>query len=897
MRADRVSVAALVQYLATMRRLPCALVLLAACGGDSESTEALGLDLVVRFGSQFPISTLKAEATWKEDGTEVVQAVLPYVGPPITRSVGLRIDLPASAAGLDTVVVVVGRAPDGERLVQGQTTLAAAVDGRTSAEITLAPPSVCGDGFWVEGECDDGNQVAGDGCSAECRPEPGYTCTGQPSRCRRCGDGRVDAPEACDDGNQVDGDGCSSTCQTEAEVEVRWTRQWRWAALETDTPTFSEVAFASLEPDAADRIVFVSGTLAGDQRATVGLELALDETVIDEFGHEVRGPATDRGPGFVTFEVVPADAASRRLSVRLRSSAGAGRVRDLRIIAARVPPGADLSFISRDAEPERTGYDVVLDRLDIPAEQAGRYLILAKMSLTERPGNSTAQGWLELPDRRRQPVDERGASFSASREPLSPLFTAAVLDVAEGGSSVRLKGHSSGTEFSSLENWAAAEARFRQPLNVSGPASPGYAVRFSFDHARHVALGRSEPNGDDVIVMFSPNAAGEAPRPLHRVVDPGSDWNRSDTTLWFRLAEDVPSDGSGQYAIYFGGPTEVLDDPQQVFAFYDDFTGSTLDPARWRFSDDEVDNNLSIDGGQLSVRGRATLVARAGAPPTNSRWEARLRLTAERPNGLTYLGVGALGSLSARFEGGAFTSTGDGHRVETLIAGRDVEIQAPLGTHVYAITRADEQTVDFAQDDTDLASLIVAPTTEDAFGITIANEGTDAAVYDWVRVRPYVSPEPSVSVDELQGAAGVAASRFRYRKLAALRLDAWAAANLSEESEQAVRTQGEYTEVAALTAAQGEGPRLVLQSVRVGGANDADRRRRGEVRLDDEVIRSTEHRIDRDDSAANGYHHVAGLVHVLTATASGRLSVGISSPDGIDVSGVDGRIVILEFPR
>ena len=62
----------------------------------------------------------------------------------------------------------------------------------------------CGDGYLDPGEeCDDGNLVAGDGCSDTCAREP------------RCGDGIVDPGETCDDGNTTSGDGCSATCQIE----------------------------------------------------------------------------------------------------------------------------------------------------------------------------------------------------------------------------------------------------------------------------------------------------------------------------------------------------------------------------------------------------------------------------------------------------------------------------------------------------------------------------------------------------------------------------------------------------------------------------------------------------------------------------------------------------------
>ena len=62
----------------------------------------------------------------------------------------------------------------------------------------------CGDGkLDTSEECDDGNVVSGDGCSATCRLES-------------CGNGIVDIAlgEACDDGNNTDGDGCSADCRT-----------------------------------------------------------------------------------------------------------------------------------------------------------------------------------------------------------------------------------------------------------------------------------------------------------------------------------------------------------------------------------------------------------------------------------------------------------------------------------------------------------------------------------------------------------------------------------------------------------------------------------------------------------------------------------------------------------
>jgi fibro-slime domain-containing protein len=77
---------------------------------------------------------------------------------------------------------------------------------------------LCGNGTVDTGEsCDDGNAVAGDGCSATCAIEKGYKCTTPGADCAAaaCGDGIVAGTEDCDDGNTKAGDGCSTLCQFE----------------------------------------------------------------------------------------------------------------------------------------------------------------------------------------------------------------------------------------------------------------------------------------------------------------------------------------------------------------------------------------------------------------------------------------------------------------------------------------------------------------------------------------------------------------------------------------------------------------------------------------------------------------------------------------------------------
>ncbi len=69
--------------------------------------------------------------------------------------------------------------------------------------IVFEIPAECGDGMLDPGEeCDDGNNVGGDGCRPDCTEED-------------CGDGILDPGEDCDDGNNVGGDGCGPNCEEE----------------------------------------------------------------------------------------------------------------------------------------------------------------------------------------------------------------------------------------------------------------------------------------------------------------------------------------------------------------------------------------------------------------------------------------------------------------------------------------------------------------------------------------------------------------------------------------------------------------------------------------------------------------------------------------------------------
>lgn len=81
------------------------------------------------------------------------------------------------------------------------------------ATLSVRRSGICGNNVLDVGEaCDDGDTTSGDGCSAQCAVENGYSCTpASPSICTftgQCGNGEVEGAEECDDNNDDSADGC-----------------------------------------------------------------------------------------------------------------------------------------------------------------------------------------------------------------------------------------------------------------------------------------------------------------------------------------------------------------------------------------------------------------------------------------------------------------------------------------------------------------------------------------------------------------------------------------------------------------------------------------------------------------------------------------------------------------
>ena len=126
--------------------------------------------------------------------------------------------------------------------------------------------------------------------------------------------------------------------------------------------------------------------------------------------------------------------------------------------------------------------------------------------------------------------------------------------------------------------WWDTGWEFRQRIDVDtgAVAAPdAYTVPLTFDHAALVVSNLSLASGDDVRIH---RWDGTTWTELDRVLEDGSTWNRTDTTVWFRTTDPIAADSTDTYWLYVGntGAGAPPADPEAVFLLTEDFESGTL---------------------------------------------------------------------------------------------------------------------------------------------------------------------------------------------------------------------------------------------------------------------------------------------------------------------------------
>jgi len=155
--------------------------------------------------------------------------------------------------------------------------------------------------------------------------------------------------------------------------------------------------------------------------------------------------------------------------------------------------------------------------------------------------------------------------------------------------------------------------------NVASELPTGYSLRLILDTATLASEGKLRPDGNDLRVVWT---GGPAPVELDRVAE--TPFNSAATDVWFKSQALIPGNGrDGDYYIYYGNPATGTPpaDRADVYALWDDFDGTSLDP-RW-----SPQGTVAVSGGQAHLASNANIIGTT--PYTFASLETRVRFGGE----------------------------------------------------------------------------------------------------------------------------------------------------------------------------------------------------------------------------------------------------------------------------
>jgi len=222
----------------------------------------------------------------------------------------------------------------------------------------------------------------------------------------------------------------------------------------TSSGTFVDVPNSSLTVtptrDEDVWLVFVSGVMRSSSTAETSAEMRLliDGSEVDYWGHQVDPTTTPNGAGFLIFDRITGVTGDQVIQPQFRAAAGTTYVSQLRVVAARLPHGADLQFARSNSTVQTTGVNQQIQALTFTPSSAGNYFVFGKASIQEAPGGSTAQIWVLGADSTQHPNSPSGVHYSNARDCWSPFSTAYRESLGSGSQTISLRftSSASGTE-------------------------------------------------------------------------------------------------------------------------------------------------------------------------------------------------------------------------------------------------------------------------------------------------------------------------------------------------------------------------------------------------------------------------------------------------------------------
>jgi hypothetical protein len=298
--------------------------------------------------------------------------------------------------------------------------------------------------------------------------------------------------------------------------------------------------------------------------------------------------------------------------------------------------------------------------------------------------------------------------------------------------------------------------RIRISVTTTTSVVNGYSVDVVVNHAALVSAGDSLASGNDVRVVYWNGASWTE---LDRVLEEGSGWNSATTTLWFKAQSAIGANTvNDNYYLYYGNAAAGTPpaDADNVFLMYDDFSGTTLDASKWT----TLRGTNTVAGGLMTVgTDSAAFATNTYAIGTGTRWESRLRLTATFGGNMSYWGANDADALGGSWF--TYRTTTSQHQARDRAAGgttNSINFTPVTATsfQIYGVDRVGTGQLDFSVNGTVVVSTTASVPTISLRAYLDNTTNAQQMIYDWVRVRYFVSTEPVPSLNQVESFAPLA---------------------------------------------------------------------------------------------------------------------------------------------
>ncbi len=318
------------------------------------------------------------------------------------------------------------------------------------------------------------------------------------------------------------------------------------------------------------------------------------------------------------------------------------------------------------------------------------------------------------------------------------------------------------------DGWWDNGYAFRRRVRISTTTGigAGYAVRVDFDHRALILAGKSLANGNDF--RFVRQTGGVPHQELDRVLDPASFWDTTATRVWVQAQASVPGNSYDEtYYVYYGnsGAGTARQAPANVYTFFDSFDAGVLE-AGWTLSAVGGPNcGASVSSSNLTVSSSTATDSVSTASDTicfasrtvSGDFVADSRTTGAvggvSANTRQYGGVMvresvAVGSiltaaaLSLTSSANVLRSTEGTTASVNTVSLASYQRVARSGTSVARMQSTDGLNFTSADGPQSLTlphQVLVGPY------LGMDETSTHSMTVDWFRIRPFVSPEPTVS--------------------------------------------------------------------------------------------------------------------------------------------------------